>query len=437
MTSLTRKLKRRSVQEKVLFTRAGRSFIIKILGAGLGLGINVLLGRTLGVKGYGAYTFIFSWVSMIIVFLPLGFDKSALRFIPEYRQQRDWSGLRGFLVVSFKIVALLSLSVTLLIIGSSFFIDTSSWGYSKELIITGAILLLLMGLMRITLRSLMGFKKILAALIPQAMIVQVVMAISLLSFFYFKDSLTVENAMISKLIGVFVAFFTGVFLLQKSLPKQVHVIKRRRRDKYWMKISFPMMLISGAFLILGKTDLIMIGFMLGKEDTGVYGAVIKFSSLVLFGLQAITVVLAPQISELYHSNQKEDLQKVIKFANRISFAFALCGTFFFIFFGKFVLSIFGESFVSGYDALLIFMTGYLFNAFSGSTTYIMTMTGHQKMAFKILASSGLVNIILNYFLIQKMGIEGAAISSAFSMILWNVIMIIYIKKKLSLNATIF
>ena len=98
---------------------------------------------------------------------------------------------------------------------------------------------------------------------------------------------------------------------------------------------------------------------------------------------------------------------------------------------------FGSEFKDGYYALLILSVGQLVNVLSGSVGYIMTMTGRQKQAAYVLAISAALNIVMNYMLIPHFGIEGAAIATAVSLMLWNIALILYIRKKINLNSTMF
>lgn len=54
----------------------------------------------------------------------------------------------------------------------------------------------------------------------------------------------------------------------------------------------------------------------------------------------------------------------------------------------------------------------------------------------IITVSAAVNIILNALLIPLMGLVGTAISTTFTMVLWNIVMLRYVVTRLSINPTI-
>ena len=61
----------------------------------------------------------------------------------------------------------------------------------------------------------------------------------------------------------------------------------------------------------------------------------------------------------------------------------------------------------------------------------------EKLAIICILSSIIINVIFNYLLLPIYGIDGAAISTAISMIVWNLLMLIFVKIKTGLNPTVF
>jgi O-antigen/teichoic acid export membrane protein len=57
------------------------------------------------------------------------------------------------------------------------------------------------------------------------------------------------------------------------------------------------------------------------------------------------------------------------------------------------------------------------------------MTGNQNIYASILFFGAILNVVLNLILIPKYGINGAAIASMSSLIVWNLSMVLVVKKK--------
>ncbi len=67
----------------------------------------------------------------------------------------------------------------------------------------------------------------------------------------------------------------------------------------------------------------------------------------------------------------------------------------------------------------------------------MTMTGHQNAASVIAGLSALFNIVGNAILIPMYGIEGAAVATGVTIAVKNVVMLIYVLRRVGVNPTIF
>ena len=76
------------------------------------------------------------------------------------------------------------------------------------------------------------------------------------------------------------------------------------------------------------------------------------------------------------------------------------------------------------------------NVVSGSVGLIMQMSGNEKIFRNIIIFSIIINIILSIILIPKFQVWGAVYSSSFSLILWNILSIIFIKKKINIYSFI-
>jgi O-antigen/teichoic acid export membrane protein len=83
--------------------------------------------------------------------------------------------------------------------------------------------------------------------------------------------------------------------------------------------------------------------------------------------------------------------------------------------------------------LIILLFGNLAMSFSGNTYIYLLMTNKGKIMGKILLVAVIINLILNYFLIPKFGIEGAAISSIVSVVFWNFAGALYVNQVDKIN----
>ena len=168
--------------------------------------------------------------------------------------------------------------------------------------------------------------------------------------------------------------------------------------------------------------------MTSSEEVGIYNIALKLSMLAYLGLMAVNSIAAPKFSEIHSSGNMEALKRIVQQSTKIIFWITLPIVIVFLSVPEFVLSIFGEDFKLAALALIILSISKMFSAISGSVGTFLQMVGKQNVFQNILIFAALVNIILNYLLIPEHGIDGAAFASAFSGILWNTMMILYIKR---------
>jgi O-antigen/teichoic acid export membrane protein len=180
-----------------------------------------------------------------------------------------------------------------------------------------------------------------------------------------------------------------------------------------------MLLITGFLLLLGQTDLLMIGLMSDPEQVGLYKVATKTASFVLFPLFAVNAVTAPRFAEMYANGDNSPLQRLASTAAHWIFWSSLTVSATLITSSGFLLGLFGASFYRAEPALWILVAGQLANTGAGAVGPLLLMTGYQQESAKVYGACALLNIILNAIGIYFMGILGAAIATAVSTALWN------------------
>jgi O-antigen/teichoic acid export membrane protein len=87
---------------------------------------------------------------------------------------------------------------------------------------------------------------------------------------------------------------------------------------------------------------------------------------------------------------------------------------------------FGPDFVIGYQAMIILCIGQMINAGSGSVGFMLIMTGRPLANTFNSWISCLINVLLNFFLIPRYGIIGAAVAVALSISLLQLLRLLQV-----------
>jgi len=425
---------------RALFARVAIStLIVKIGSAGLAFGLNILLARILGPQQYGDYVFSLALISIIALFGTLGMDGASLRFVAGYVGQEAWGLLRGFLQRGMQWVMAASFSIALLL---------------------GICILLFEGMLR---PDLFDDLMIGLALVPiSAMLAFVGPCLQALSNRYIVIAQSVQLLRVSlfgmlilglvvvdygrldavtaielNLIAAALILIAYIVVLCRKIPWQAKKASPIFENRQWLVTMLPFLAMTGFALIITQTDTIMVGMFLGTDQAGFYSIASRIAILITFGIASANAIVAPMISQHYAQQRLQELQHIISVSAKGIFLFSLLAVIVLLIFGEEILGLFGSEFKVAYLSLSILLFGQLIDSLAGSVGYLMTMTGHQREAMYIIGGCALLNIILNSLLIPVFGLPGAAIATATTIALWNIILARLVKIKLNINSTAF
>src|SRR5690606_25277122 len=112
--------------------------------------------------------------------------------------------------------------------------------------------------------------------------------------------------------------------------------------------------------------------------------------------------------EHYHARDMRKAQAITALCAWAGFAFSLVIFAIFLFFGDFVLSLFGPAYAGGALVLVLLAFGLLFDAATGPSKIVMMMTGHERA---YVASFGRIMglvFLVQILVIPVWGVIGAA-----------------------------
>ena len=196
-----------------------------------------------------------------------------------------------------------------------------------------------------------------------------------------------------------------------------------------LKISVPLMLAQSVQFIMAWTDKLMIGNMMSAESVAVYGVAFRFSMGVSITLMAINSISSPKFAEKFASDDIKGMGKIAMQSAKMIFWTTVPLATILMIFPKFFMGLYGTEFLIGFEVLRWLIIGRIVNALSGSVGNLMQMSGQQKTYMNILLVGAVINVILNYNLIPKYGINGAAFASVASLSFWNLSMVYMVKRK--------
>jgi len=182
--------------------------------------------------------------------------------------------------------------------------------------------------------------------------------------------------------------------------------------------SFWLFLTSGGVLVFSQADTILIGYFMENADVGVYGVVLRFTTIATFTTYALRNTLWPRVSRWGKSGEinlvEESLTRGISYSLILAVPALIGG----VLLGDRLLYFFyGAGFALGYLALVVLLAVQVVNVFQYFFTMYLDALDYPKESFKVTAVGVVANIILNVLLIPIIGITGAAIATLVTMTL--------------------
>jgi O-antigen/teichoic acid export membrane protein len=394
------------------------------------------LTQMMVVDQFGAYAYAMSWLTVLVLLSNRGLDIAILRFVPEYLSQNRGGLTAGIIHYGSRTTIILGglLACCILIWAAA-----SLWFIPNNFIIVktmtaGCLLVPLLGLAKIRFAALKGTGHVIKALLPELIFAPLLIIFGtglLAAAGYEVDAPTV---MLVCILAFLICYGIGNRWLQNTLAKLKLSDRNIQQDKlYWRRTSSLLFVLTGMHVVINNTDIIMLGLLKDHKVAGVYTVCSKSANIIAYTLTVINAIVIPQISGLYFSKQNDKLKLLVAQGLRFVFYMALPICLFFIVGGFFYLGLYGQDFIEGINALRILSIGQTLNALSGPVAYLAALTGHERLTAIIISICALLNVVLNLVLIPIWGLNGAAFSTALTIGMWNIILVIFVCSKLKMN----
>tara|TARA_Y100001934_G_scaffold283642_1_gene405088 strand:+ start:7306 stop:8583 length:1278 start_codon:yes stop_codon:yes gene_type:complete len=406
---------------------------IFILGMMFSFIFNWAITKYLPQNEVGFFQYFISIITFAMVIVPLGFQALAQREVVKLNKKS---------LIQLSKQASISILISSCIFGLLWFFGVKKYKWVKDLKeysgLAVSIFIIPIYALNVYFKAvLQGQNKIYSSIVPDVLIRPILLLIFLPILPLF--GLKINPTSILTLL-LFILTGTLIFSIFRINFNLVQSEKKPRGNK-WLKQALIILPIGLLSTINERVDVVMVSKILGPESNAVYGIAFKFALFSGFGLVILNQIMVPHYAQHFNEDGNQaELQKKISTNVRLAFILSLSVALFLFFVGENLLSWFGkstESYILGYKTMLILTIGQLFNVAFGSTGYLLTMAKKESLVLISIGCGVLANIVLNFFLVPILKIEGAAIATSSSIIVWNVMMLIFVKRKLKINPTIF
>lgn len=402
----------------------GIAFAANTADKGVRFLLQILLARVLGASSYGLYLLGYSLTMIASQVSVLGLATGTVRFAALYKGVGDIKRVKGTLISTFAISTLAS-------------------------VVAGILLFLFSGRISqiFNMPQLSGVLRVFAFALP-FYVFMIMAGYSARAFQAIKYEAAVRNVFhpianivfVSiflllgfRLLGVIYGFlissaisaFFGLYLLTQIFPEIVSELKPSYEFKKLLRFSLPVFVVGFSYSILLETDKIMLGYFKASEDLGIYAAAANISQQGALIVYSFSCIFGPIVSDLHNRREFTELENLYKTLTRWVLSLSLPILIVMILFSKQIMGIFGPEFVSGWSVLLVLSCGRLIIYCMGSVLagYMLPMSGKQDIEMVNTFVMAVLNIALNFWLIQIYGILGAAIATGISIAITDIMKI--------------
>ena len=421
------------------------SYVILFVSNAISLIYTPFLIRFLGQSEYGLYSIMSNFIAYLnLLELGLGnamiifMSKSIVNDSKEQQAKHIGSFLKIYTFLGF--LALVLGIIMLFLINPLFAHSMSTLELFKAKIMFGILLVPMvlsfpLGVFNslITINEKYVFQKVLNLI--RILIVPSIMLPLLLSG-YKSISLVLVTSIVSVLI-----YITNYIYCKKEL--HLKVIFDKIDKKIFKKIFGYSVFIFIAMIVEkvnNSIDYILLGSLSGTIAVSIYQLGAQFNTIYISFSTSISSVMLPKISKIADQQDSDKrLTELFIKVGRIQFIIlALIMSGFVIFGREFIWLWVGSDYNYSYFVALVLMLPYTIPLIQNLGITILQAKNLHKFRSICYAIIAVINLIISIILIKSIGVIGACIGTAFSIIVGNfLIMNIYYKKKCGLDILLF
>lgn len=414
-----------------VFRDTGLGFILRVGGAGLAFGANWFLARNLGPSGVGVYYLAFTTITIVAVFCRLGLNETCVRYAAPAAVSGDWRTVAGVHRTARRLVFNASLVMTIVLIALAPYI--SKYFFHETVLINTlrfmAFALIPFSLLNIDSAMLQSVRRVPASTFFRAAAIPGSFFLLLAGAAYFQLSPMAAAGCYS--VATLLVFFGGAIFWKAAVP-QADIQGASFNSRSLLRTGLRIMGVNSLSLVMTWIDTVCIGIWHPSAEVGVYGIAVRIALLTSFVVSAASAAVGPKYAAF---NAEKNIAALRSLTQRSSLAMlfvVLPVSGFLVCFPSFVLGLFGKDFKSASTVLVILTIGQFVSVVTGTLGHLLMMTGNEKDLRNIIATTAIMNVVLNVILVPNYGIKGAAISTSISLVSMSLLCVWGVKRRLDI-----
>jgi len=233
-----------------------------------------------------------------------------------------------------------------------------------------------------------------------------------------------------------VAFGSGMYLFLKNRPPPLTEAAPSFRTDAWLRSCLPFAMLGALQYVNGHTDILVLGMFRDDSEVGIYRVAVQMATLVTFALQVVNSIQGPHIAHLYAKGEMRRLQVMATKSSQAMLLVTLPIVLVLVaFVAPIIRAVFGPEYEAAYVPMVILCAGQLVNTSAGSVASLLNMTGHERDTTQAIFLGATANVVLNFSLTPVWGMMGAALATAATLIIWNLVLWRKVYQRLGIHSS--
>ena len=369
---------------------------------------------------------------LMVPFAQLGVGQLTIRYYPNYDGKPQYGAFVSIIMAMLLIALLFFVALFLIFLGplSNYFSHQSPEVINYLFYILGLTLILSV------YHVLVSFSQSSLNIILPSFLKEIVLRIlTLLGLILFATQLISFNQFINLLMlayGFNLILLLTYLFWRGALKFQFNRIPFDRPIISEM-VAYSLFTFLGAsgILIIGKIDSVMVTGMLGLTDNAIYTTAFYIAVLIEIPKRAIAQISMPMISRAFKNNNLKEIEAIY---SKSAINNSIIGILIFIGLWINLDNIFlliprSEVYSLGSMVVLIIGAGKLIDMSAGLNGEIIIMSKYYKVNVQLILFLTVVTVLANYILIPIYGLNGAAIGSTLTFLIFNAIKFAFLYAK--------
>jgi O-antigen/teichoic acid export membrane protein len=416
--------------------KSASTFIIRIIGTVIAFLFNVMLARLLGAEGTGIYVLSGTIISISTIVSRLGLDNTILRFVSPEFESSNWAKIKAIHNKVIFITLSLSSLVTITIFISAEFVAHIIF---KDINLEIPLKLMSLSIIPLSLLNLYSefikaYKKPETATIIQGFSIP---CLGLILLYILASKYGLIGAALASFLTSLIIMLISIIIWNKlSNLNDNTKTETSVSTAQLLNSCLPLLMVAILNVVIDFSDTVMIASLIGSAQVGLYSVALNITRISSILLSSINSVVAPQFSSLWARGEKEDLNILAKSITKKMGIAALFFLLIIIIIPDQILALFGAEFLFAKNTMFILALGQFIALATGPVAYLLMMTGNEKFHRNNVFLCAILNIGLNFMLIPKFGIEGAAIATTVALTIKNILAVYFVRTKLGIKVLI-